>query len=96
MKKFLFVLILVVMLPFMLCSCGSQKKDSEDTTLIDRFVVVESITDNVFGYTKSIIVDTETRVMYYQYRSFSGERGFSGITVLYNADGTPMIYEGEL
>lgn len=96
MKKFLFILILMIMLPFVLCSCGSQKENNEDVILDERFVIIENYVSWANNSYSRIIVDKETKVIYYKYSDYYKGHYVSGITVLYNADGTPMIYDGEL
>lgn len=82
MKKLIVCATIVGML---LCGCSGSNSDMDG-----RFVTVE--TDG-YGY-YSIIVDTETNVMYLKFDT-GGYR--YGITVLMNADGTPMLWgEGTL
>lgn len=74
MKKLIVCAAIVGML---LCGCGASS-----SAMNGRFVQVES----TGAY--SILVDTETNVMYFRYVD-----GYSyGITVLMNADGTPMLW----
>lgn len=68
MKKLIVCATLIGML---LCGCSGSPTS-------DRFVVVET------GWSRSIIVDMKTNVMYLRYDR--------GITVLLNADGTPMLW----
>lgn len=56
--------------------CGCS---SSNPDLRDRFVVVGN-----YGLTRSIFVDTETNVLYLRFDR--------GVTVLLNADGTPMLW----
>lgn len=69
MKKLIVCAALIGML---LCGCSGSSSNS-------RFVVVENR-----GLTSSILVDTETNVLYLRFDR--------GITVLLNADGTPMLW----
>lgn len=69
MKKLIVCATLIGML---LCGCS-------ETHTNGRFVVVQN-----FGLTHSILVDTETNVLYLRFNR--------GITVLLNADGTPMLW----
>ena len=86
MKKKLISLLLVLVMPMLvLCGCGNaEEKYIEDS----MFVVVDHI--NVDGTCiYYVLVNKETRVMYLtQYKG--------GMTVMLNADGSPMLYEGEL
>ena len=100
MKKKLFLILLILLLLIMpvmlLCGCGKVPK-SEDfsTENIDRFLFIKQYGDNN-GETIQILVDKETRVMYMFYHDNGGNSGTAGLTVMLNADGTPMLWEGEL
>lgn len=97
MKKNLFLILLILIMPvFILCGCGEIPKSedyaSEGNT---RFVYVKEYTvDNDTRF--KILVDKETKVMYLYYSSMGSSRGYAGLTVMLNADGTPMLWEGEL
>ena len=85
MKKLLCILLVVLMI-FALCSCGKSDETSE------RFVAVEARRGAgtlISNYTETIFYDKETNVMYLGVRS--GNQ--LAITVLLNADGTPMLYK---
>ena len=87
MKKAI-CLILIIVLCFFLCGCG--RKTGENFTKSERFTIVSGYNPNA-PYYETIFVDEETGVMYlavYAYNQF-------GITPLLNADGTPMLIEGE-
>lgn len=75
MKKLIVCATIVGML---LCGCGASS-----SAMNGRFVTVE---EDVYY---SILVDTETNVMYLKFDT-GGYR--YGITVLMNADGTPMLW----
>lgn len=64
-----------------LCGCSSETQDGGH--LSNRFVTVEQ--DGRY----SIVVDSETNVMYLRYESEMYKYGF---TVLLNADGSPMLW----
>ena len=86
MKKKLISLLMVLVMPMLvLCGCGNaEEKYIEDS----MFVVVDyiNVEGNCLCY---VLVNKETRVMYLtQYKG--------GMTVMLNADGSPMLYEGEL
>ncbi len=99
MKKKLFCLLLVLILPISLLfvGCGS---DSNNKTMINNssigqtdedqvnFIIVGSI--GAVGYKKYIYVNKATKVMY-----LIDENG-EAITVMVNPDGTPMIFQGNL
>lgn len=80
MKK---LIVCVALIGMLLCGCSSEPPSNGDSAMNGRFVAVETN-----GY-YSIVVDTETNVMYLQFNS--GLYRY-GITVLLNADGTPMLW----
>ena len=82
-KKILFILLLLIMPVMLLCGCVSE--ESETNGGADRFKKVHY--ENC-----DILIDRETKVMYLC--RISGYGG--GLTVMLNADGTPMLWEGEL
>ena len=96
MKKKLISLLLVLVMP-MLVLCGCNSIPQNDNYVLQenaRFVYVSEYTINEKEEFK-ILVDKETRVMYLYYEGYSGHY-YAGLTVMLNADGTPMLYEGEL
>lgn len=88
--KRIMILLLVVML--ILTGCGQTKrvyvKDAKAVTDASRFVEIEWV-----KYKWKILVDKETRVMY---AVSDGGYNRGNFTVLINADGTPLLYDGEL
>ena len=88
MKKFLIV---VMVLALTLTGCETTRKSYEDKEKIEygRFRVIEGYKSD-FGVT-FVTYDTETKVMYYIIDGYQR----SGITPIYNADGTVKVYEGE-
>lgn len=98
MNKKIFCLLLLLIMPVMvLCGC-KEVPISDDYTIEenDRFVYVKEYAideDTAF----KILMDKETKVMYLYYFSYlSNGKTMTGMTVMLNADGTPMIWEGEL
>ncbi len=87
MKKKLFCLLLLFILPVCLlftgCSGGIEEKSTEEHIMvcIDRF--------SLGGSSAFVLVHKETRVMYITY--YQG-----GTTIMLDEDGKPLIYEGEL
>lgn len=69
MKK---LIVCAAIVGILLCGCSGSSSNS-------RFIVVEN-----YGITRSVLVDTETNVLYLRFDR--------GITVLLNADGTPMLW----
>lgn len=87
MKKRIIMLLLVLIMPIMvLTGCTEDTKEIRE----NRFILV--LFDKESGCYQNIYVDKETRVMYLFVRVANG----GGVTVMLNADGTPMLWEGEL
>ena len=92
MKKKLLCLLLVLIMPVMvLAGCNyedvqSNKVGKEYNIGSLTFVKIEQ--SGAF----CILVDKDTRVMYL----FNRDAYQGGLTPLLNADGTPMLWEGEL
>ena len=80
MKK---VIICAMLFATMLCGCATSSNNKSDAGYIDNFVCVD------YGYNGYVYVDKNTRVMYWR-------NGNGGISVILNADGTPMLWEGDL
>lgn len=83
MKKYL--LAAVMMLTMILSSCSSDV-DNSCSLPHDRFKIIHYPSVNI-----QILIDRDTRVMYISKCSSS-----AGFTVIVDADGNPMLYEGEL
>ena len=87
MKKKLFCLLMILVLPVCLlftgCSSDIESKQTENHLMvcIDDFMIG--------GYGVFILVHKETRVMYLAYCK-------GGTTVMLDEDGKPLTYEGEL
>jgi hypothetical protein len=93
MKKFLSILILVVVLCCSLVSCGAAGSGSikdvaecVDSKYMDLAVVEYDFHD---GWT--ILYDKNTMVMYIILDAYQS----TGMTPILNADGTPRLYEGD-
>lgn len=89
MKRVLAIILLIMICCFMLVGCG-RKNDVTTTTELDRRFKIINDTNDGLGYC-NIIVDTETGVMYL----FRGAGYRGGLAVMLDADGKPLIYEGE-
>lgn len=89
MKRVLAVILLIMICCFMFVGCG-RKNDVTTTTELDRRFKIIRDTNDGLGYC-DIIVDTETGVMYL----FRGAGYRGGLTVMVDADGKPLIYEGD-
>lgn len=87
MKKIL--LICVLLLALLLCSCGSQMLTEEqvskdNTSNLSMFIQVEQ------GEGYKIVYHKDTKVMY---AISNGYYNVGTFTVMLNADGTPMLWE---
>lgn len=91
MKKLVAIILTVIMTCFIFAGCQTKYKATANET--KRFIEIESDLEmDSSGLTvrgNTIYVDRETGVMYLVF--YGGNR--AGITVLLNADGTPMIYD---
>jgi len=83
MKRWITLLVAMIMAAF-LCACESQTGDN--IFVSERFEVVSR--DNIATLDEYIIRDTETDVLYFYISGFYR----AGITPLYNADGSVMVY----
>ena len=108
MKK-LFSLLLIILLASVCCGCGyglvekptnnnsNEEQDKNEITDNDirksdnRFFRICYVEENSCFCYETVIVDRETKVMYLNYGDYSG-----GLTVMVDADGKPLLYEGEL
>ena len=81
--------LMIFVLVFGMCFViDSINKDSNKTTTVpeDRFVKIQD-----WGY-NFVMYDKETRVQYFAFADYNYG---GGITVLVDADGKPLLYEGE-
>ena len=84
MKKTIIAICIVTIL---LCGCGAVSTQEDNTgTYIDNFVCVERNSSSF------IYVDRNTKVMYWG--DTVGPARW--MTAILNADGTPMLWEGDL
>lgn len=89
MKKIIaLILAIALALSLVACVCNTASTESPDRGP-ERFVYVERF-EMVEGY-GFIYADVQTGVMYAAYFPSTYRFGF---TPLFNADGTPMIWEG--
>lgn len=89
MKKFLTVVLLVVACCIIFSGCGKTKK-VETSEVDERFLILNDTNNGMDGY-RQIIVDRETGVMYL----FVGKGYKGGLTIMVDAKGNPLIYDGE-
>ena len=86
MKKKLFCLFLILMLPILLLSGCDKKSENSTSELVS--ISYENI-DNGFTI---IFVHKKTKVMYLYVKKGYG----AGLTVMLDSDGKPLLYKGEL
>lgn len=93
MKKYTTValIILIIILIVCLCACMSDRPTKDKPVLGNNFAIVaeEHIRSGYVSYYLVVFVDIDTRVMYL----YSVD---TGITPLYNKDGSLKIYRGVL
>lgn len=83
-KKFLVTILLVIVMVLSFVGCKTSANTSSEQSM---FITVES---NTICY--DIVYHKDTKVMYAISRGGYNQGTF---TVLLNADGTPMVYEGK-
>lgn len=99
-KKIISLLLLLVIPTALLCGCDTAKEEQEKGLTendINFICVVKPKNEN--GY--YIYVHKETKVMYLVYKYKQSVNRWDnvyayGITVMLNADGTPLLWDGEL
>lgn len=79
--KLILVMVLVLIIPFGLVGCKNNVKRIKES----RFIIVEEYNNRYY-----IWVDKETKVCYLQ------SYYHSGLTVLVDENGKPILYEGEI
>lgn len=86
MKRLLVVLMAIALCACLFVGCSGNPTTDEEVSKGSSFVIVEDGT----GY--YVIYHKDTKVMY----TFStGGSNYGSFCLLVNADGTPMIWEGE-
>ena len=82
------ILIFALLLCLLMCSCGTTVTSEADNTSsknTSMFIMLEETTS------WRIVYHRDTKVMY---SVSASQYNFGNFTLLVNADGTPMIYEG--
>lgn len=89
MKKVILLVGLITVL-FLLAGCDEGKRESE-RGYSDRYSIpnMKTLANDTYPYDYFYVIDKSTGVVYLQ---FSGDRQ-AGITVVLNADGTPVTVE---
>lgn len=86
MKKF--ILIIIIAMCLSLVGCENTTTDNEETDF-GRFVVIK---EKAKGFDEcKILIDKETNVMYLFVDGYNS----AGLTVMLDADGKPLIWDGE-
>ena len=86
MKRTILILMVFALCACLLVGCAEHPKLEEDYSRESSFVIVED------GSGYYIMYHKDTKVMY----AFStGGSNYGSFCLLVNADGTPMIWEGE-
>lgn len=83
MKKIVSLMMVLVMLAIVLTSCGTESEAGEPNPFADRFATCDASSYSI------VIVDRLTGVCYLWRKAGYG----AGMTVLLDADGTPLLYE---
>lgn len=84
MKKI--IVLMIVMLAVVMAGCREESEIEDKRAVKSNFVMVEG------NYNWCIVYHKETKVMY---AVSQGGNSRGTFTLLVNADGTPMIWEGE-
>lgn len=93
MKKKIALILILCLITAILCGCSTSYENAStltDKDFGDYFSVLKEWYDSYMGDCK-ILYAEDTHVMYFYF----DDNYTSGITPLYNADGTLQIYEGE-
>lgn len=85
MKKVIGIILIIVISLVILTGCTSQSSAVTE----ERFKVI--LDENSY----EIICDTETKVLYLQSIRGYFDKGYGGLTVLVDAEGKPLLYQGE-
>lgn len=84
MKRIISLVCLAILL---FTGCDTESVDNKEIVYADNFVCMERYDNNI------IYVDKNTKVMYWKYSASGSD---TGLTVILNADGSPMLWEGDL
>lgn len=87
LTRFLTICLAVLMLAFCLSACEVEAAEEHEDRF-EKIVKTEKIAASVYG---TIFVDKETGVMYLFVDTSYG----SGVTVMVDENGNPLIWEGE-
>ena len=90
MKKFLILLLIMIIFIFTLAGCDSYKKEYN---ACDKVNFIE-VSNNKGRDDFKVFVHKETKIMYIMY--CNGNYGGYCLSVLVDIDGKPLIWEGNL
>ena len=85
LKKIVLILLIAAAI---ICLTACRKRIGDKAYQSSRFVVAE-VSQGAEYYTETVFYDTKTGVLYLGVRH--GDQ--LAVTVLFNADGTPMLYD---
>lgn len=88
MKKGIVIILIVAILAISVVGFTGCSND-EQQNFPNRFVIIERQKTGSYDYIE--MYDKNTKVMYVFYSNYYG----GSLIMLVNADGTPMLYEGE-
>lgn len=88
----IFIIGLLILVMLASCTYSAEAKKNIPNNTWDYINLVEVAENGDV----TILVDKNTRVLYYRNRYHSPNSRRAELTVIYNADGTPKLYEGEL
>lgn len=86
MKKLILIFMAIALCAYLLVGCEGEPAVNEDVSYESSFVIVE------FGSSYNIVYHKDTKVMY---TVSCSSYNCGSFCLLVNADGTPMIWEGE-
>ena len=84
--KRIIIILTAIFLTFLLTGCLMETTNKAAASCIHRMVIVEVANDY------DIVYDKKTKV---KYAVSQGYYNIGNFTLLVNADGTPLLYEGE-
>lgn len=92
MKKRVLILLMTIMFILTLIGCSNKNEKSNFSNTVDPMFIIVCYEDDEWDTDWYIVYHKETKVMY---AVSCGAYNRGVFTLLVNADGTPMIWEGE-
>ena len=91
-KVLTFIIVLILSIA-MLVACQPSTEPEVSENVSERFILVESFKPEAFSSSAAyVLVDTETNVCYLLVVESQG----AGLTVMVDAEGNPLLWEGPL